>query len=314
MAVCRICWRRAISTSSHLLGRIKQTESEIVRMFQLSTPNDEPSTFVARRKSMRKNNSVRILDERFIRILKIFKWGPDAEKALEVLKLKVDHRLVREVLNIDVEINVKIQFFKWAGKRRNFEHDSSTYLAFIYCLEEAGLTGELWKTIQEMVRSPCEISPLDLSEIVRILGKAKMVNKALKIFYQVKIRKCRPSSGTYNSLIMMLMQEGHYDKVHEIYKEMCSEGNCFPDTVTYSVLIMAFGKLGRDDSAIRLFDEMRENGLHPSAKIYTTLLAIYFKMGKVENALDLVKEMKEKDCAPTVYTYTELIKGLASFT
>lgn len=40
------------------------------------------------------------LDERFLKILKIFKWGPDAEKAIEVLLLKVDHRLVREVLSL----------------------------------------------------------------------------------------------------------------------------------------------------------------------------------------------------------------------
>ncbi|KAK8540220.1 hypothetical protein V6N13_048680 [Hibiscus sabdariffa] len=61
----------------------------------------------------KKNPSAQTMNNRFIWILKIFKWGPDADKALdlEVLKLKVDHRLVREVSEIDVEIIVKIQFF-----------------------------------------------------------------------------------------------------------------------------------------------------------------------------------------------------------
>ncbi|KAK3028322.1 hypothetical protein RJ639_037784 [Escallonia herrerae] len=279
-------------------------------MFRLSSPKEETEKFTPNRTASRRNSSARTLDERFIRILKIFKWGADAEKALEVLKLRVDHRLVLEVLRIDVEINVKIQFFKWAGKRRNFEHDSATYLALIYCLDDAGLVGEMWKTIQDMVRGTCIISPGDLSEVVKILGKAKMVNKALSIFYQIKGRKCKPTASTYNSIIFMLMQEGHHEKVHELYNEMCNEGNCFPDTFTYSALISVFGKLGRDDSAVRLFDEMKENGLHPSAKIYTMLLGIYFKSGKVEKALALVREMKDKGCAPTVYTYTELIKGL----
>ncbi|KAK7816639.1 pentatricopeptide repeat-containing protein [Quercus suber] len=100
---------------------VELAENEIVQMFQLSTPKDEMHNLPMRGKLPRKDPAVRTLDERFIRILKIFKWGPDAEKALEVLKLRVDHRLVREVLKIDVEVNVKIQFFKWAGKRRNFE-------------------------------------------------------------------------------------------------------------------------------------------------------------------------------------------------
>ncbi|GMP34819.1 hypothetical protein CsSME_00007533 [Camellia sinensis var. sinensis] len=302
--------RRVISTLPHLCNRIKQTENEIVQMFRLSSPKDETPSLPTNRTLSRNNRSVRTLDERFIRILKIFKWGPDAEKALEVLMLKVDHRLVREVLKIDVEVNVKIQFFRWAGKRRNFEHDSTTYMSLIHCLDEAGLVGEMWKTIQELFRSTCLICPADLSEIVRILGKAKMVNKALSIFYQMKGRKCKPTASTYNSIILMLMQEGHHEKVHELYNEMCNEGNCFPDTVTYSALISTFGKLGREDSAIRLFDEMRENGLHPTAKIYTTLIGIYFKLGMVEKALGLVQKMKEKGCAPTVYTYTEVIKGL----
>ncbi|RWR73388.1 pentatricopeptide repeat-containing protein [Cinnamomum micranthum f. kanehirae] len=224
--------------------------------------------------------------------------------------LKVDHRLVREIMKVDVEISVKIQFFKWAGKRKNFEHYSTTYMAFIRCLEEAGLVGEMWKTIQDMVRSPCIIGSTELSEIVRVLVKAKMVNKACSIFYQIKARKCKPSSNAYNSMIMMLMQEGHYDKVHELYNEMCNEGICFPDTITYCALIVAFGKLGREDSAVRLFDEMKENGLQPTAKIYTTLIGIFFKSGKFEKALSVFCEMKDKRCTPNVFTYTEMIKGL----
>ncbi|KAF2301299.1 hypothetical protein GH714_022486 [Hevea brasiliensis] len=279
-------------------------------MFRLPSLKVEKQNLPMHPKISRKNTSVRILDERFIRILKIFKWGPDAEKALEVLKLKVDHRLIRDVLKIDVEINVKIQFFKWAGKRRNFEHDSTTYMALIHCLDEARLYGEMWKTIQDIVRSPCIMGPADLSEVVKILGNAKMVNKALSVFYQIKGRKCKPTASTYNSMISMLMQEGHYEKVHELYNEMCNEGSCFPDTITYSALISAFGKLGRDDYAMRLFDEMKDSGLHPTAKIYTTLLGIYFKLDKVEKALDLIQEMKNKGCTPTVFTYTEWIKGL----
>jgi len=288
-----------------LYGSCYTAENEIVKMFLVHNPApDSPIS------SSGKKNCSRMLDERFIRILKIFKWGPDAEKALEVLKLKVDNRLVCEVLKIDVDIRVKVQFFNWAGKMRNFQHDSTIYMALIYCLLEAGLVGELWKTVQDFARSPCFISPSEFSEIVRILGQAKMVNKAISVFYQIKGRKCKPTANTYNSIILMLMQEGQYEKMHEIYNEMCNDGNCFPDTITYGTSIQAFGKLGRDESALMLFDEMKENGLLPNAKIYTTVLAIYFKLAKADKALDLVREMKEKGCPLTVYTYTELIKGL----
>ncbi|KAM1219623.1 hypothetical protein FF2_046032 [Malus domestica] len=118
-----------------------------------------------------------------------------------------------------------------------------------------------------MAQSARVIESAKLSEIIRILGRAKMVNNAPSVFYQIKGHKFKPTANTYNSMILMLMQEGHHDKVHELYNEMCNKGNCFPDMITYSALISALGKLGHDDSLIRLFDEMKDNGLHPTAKI-----------------------------------------------
>ncbi|WOK97214.1 hypothetical protein Cni_G05922 [Canna indica] len=276
-------------------------------MFKLPRPGNDGMGSTSNQNYKRTG---RALDERFLRILKIFKWGSDAEKALEVLMLRVDHRLVREVLKTDVEISTKMQFFRWASKKKHFEHDATTYMALIRCLNEEQLFGEMWRTIQEMVRSPCIITPMELSEIIRILGRAKMVNKACSIFYQIKARKCVPNSHAYNGMIIMLMQEGHYDKVHELYNEMCNEYNCFPDTVTYNALIVAFCKLGREDSASRLLEEMRENKLQPTTKIYTTLMEMYFKFGKVEKALNLFQDMQDRCCVPNVFTYTELIKGL----
>ena len=93
-------------------------------MFRPPVPRGEEA--VATPIERRYTRSVRVMDERFIRILKIFKWGPDAEKALEVLMMKVDHWLVREVMKTDVGVNVKMQFFRWAAKKRNYEHDTST--------------------------------------------------------------------------------------------------------------------------------------------------------------------------------------------
>lgn len=302
--------KRAVSTSHLLSERLKQTENEIVQMFKLPALRDLNASLSANPRIFRNSSSARVLDERFLRILKIFKWGPDAEKAIEVLMLKVDRRLVCEVLKTDVEIGVKLQFFRWAGKRKKFEHDASTFMAMVRCLEQEGLVGEMWRTIQDMVKSNCIITPTELSEIIRILGKAKMVNKACSIFYQIKTKKCKPTSSVYNFIIIMLMQGGHHEKVHELYNEMCNEGNCFPDSVTYSALIATFCKLERCDSAIRLFEEMKENGMQPTPKIYTTLIAMFFLSKNVDSALSLFREMKDHCCMPNVFTYTELIKGL----
>ncbi|KAM1359756.1 hypothetical protein FF2_046022 [Malus domestica] len=184
-------------------------------------------------------------------------------------------------------------------------------MALIHCLDEAGMFGEMWRTIQEMARSAGVIELAELSEIIRILGRAKMVTR--HYLSSTKGHKFKPTANTYNSMILMLMQEGPHDKVHELYNDMCNEGNCFPDTVTYNALISALGKLGHDDSAIRLFDEMKDNGLHPTAKIYSTLLAIFFKLGKegrIEDAIKIFNEMSSLHCTLNMVTYNTVIKVL----
>ncbi|GKC18509.1 putative reverse transcriptase domain-containing protein [Tanacetum coccineum] len=88
--------KKKASTRNQAPGR--RFQNEIVQMFRLSTPREDSRDLPDNNKR-RTRASARTLDERFIRILKIFKWGPDAEKELEVLKLRVDHRLVREIHN-----------------------------------------------------------------------------------------------------------------------------------------------------------------------------------------------------------------------
>ena len=156
-----------------------------MKMFSSPKASDhrEDSWNIKPRPKIHRPSPGRVLDERFLRILKIFRWGPDAEKALEVMMLRVDHRLVLEILAADVDISTKLNFFRWAGKRKPLQHDSTAFMALIRCVNEAKLAGELWNVIQEMVKSPCEIKPLEFSEILRILGGAKMADKACYIFY-----------------------------------------------------------------------------------------------------------------------------------
>ncbi|KMZ56293.1 putative Pentatricopeptide repeat-containing protein [Zostera marina] len=319
---CLLQKRRSFFSSAHLRSRILQTEYEIVRMFKLPDARSNFSDARHGRRDWIGRDSSRIseldpskreLDQRFIRILKIFKWGSDAEKAFDVMQLKLDHRLLRHVLaTADIDIGTKSQFFKWAAKKPTFHHNSMTYMSYIHALSAANLTGEISKTISEFVKNPsCIITPSDLSAVIVILCRAKMVNKACSIFYQVKSRRiCQPTVQTYNTMITMLIQLGQFEKVHELYTEMTADGNCHPDTATYEAIITTYSKLGRLESARQVFDELKEVGMEPRPKMYTNLISLYFRLGEIDCALDLFQQMRSSGCSPNVYTYTELIRGL----
>ncbi|KAL1220165.1 Pentatricopeptide repeat-containing protein [Cardamine amara subsp. amara] len=89
------------------------------------------------------------------------------------------------------------------------------------------------RTIQYELLNPCgRLScPTVLSEFVKALGRGKMVDEALAVFYRAKGRNCnvKPTTTTYNSVILMLMQQGQHEIVDEVYTDMCNDGKCFPD-------------------------------------------------------------------------------------
>ena len=70
-------------TSYLIVCGLKLAENEIVQMFRLPNSREERLSFPMEGGwDSRNGHNARTLDERFIRILKIFKWGPDAEKSI----------------------------------------------------------------------------------------------------------------------------------------------------------------------------------------------------------------------------------------
>ncbi|KAL1203354.1 Pentatricopeptide repeat-containing protein [Cardamine amara subsp. amara] len=95
-----------------------------------------------------------MLNPELVRVLKIPNWEYHTAEYLYELRLKVDHRLVRSVLEMDFELDIKIQFFKWTGATtKMFQHDSSSYMVLIRCLEEAKLYSEIHTTIQDVLNN-----------------------------------------------------------------------------------------------------------------------------------------------------------------
>nr|CAB3446349.1 unnamed protein product [Digitaria exilis] len=312
---------RGISSSPCLARRIKQTESEIVRMFYPPVRQSEEAIATV---GPRYTHSVRVLDERFIRILKIFKWGPDAEKALEVLMLRVDHWLVREVMKTDVGVNVKMQFFRWAAKRRNYEHDTSTYMALIRCLEIVEQYGEMWKMIQEMVRNPiCVVTPTELSEregcrpdtivmnnMINFLGKAGRLDDAIKLFREMGTMRCIPSVVTYNTIIKALFEsKSRASEVPSWFESMKGSG-ISPSSFTYSILIDGFCKTNRTEKAMMLLEEMDEKGFPPCPAAYCSLIDALGKAKRYDLACELFQELKENCGSSSARVYAVMIKHL----
>ncbi|XP_024015599.1 pentatricopeptide repeat-containing protein At3g16010-like [Eutrema salsugineum] len=210
--------KRSISSSlpPHLYRR--QTDCSYRRydpFFNITPPGSEQAKL--------RDRSVRMFGARFTMIMEELNWERAAAISLWDHQYRVDHAFVLSVLEFDFGIQAKIRFFNWAAhlNRRQFRHDSATYMALIRSLEDARLDRGIYATIQALLSDEfVAFSPAHLSELVEILGRAKMVSQALSVFYLAKGRYCEPTLSTYYSIFVMLMQQGWHKKAREVYTEM----------------------------------------------------------------------------------------------
>lgn len=79
------------------------------------------------------------------------------------------------------------------------------------------------------------------------------------------------------------------------------------DSYSYASVIDAFGKAGMLKQAIEVFEEAREKGLLDSV-IYSSLINAYERNGEMEKAIQAFEEAKKKDLVD-VKTFNSLING-----
>lgn len=82
------------------------------------------------------------------------------------------------------------------------------------------------------------------------------------------------------------------------------------DTVTYTSLIHWVSSSGDVDGAMRLWEEMRDNGCEPTVVSYTAYMKILFADGRVEEATEVYKDMLRSRVSPNCHTYTVLMEYL----
>ncbi|KAI0515638.1 hypothetical protein KFK09_008304 [Dendrobium nobile] len=85
---------------------------------------------------------------------------------------------------------------------------------------------------------------------------------------------------------------------------------CFPDLITYSILINGLCKAGRLDEAKKKLLEMLGKNITPDAIIYDTFIHGFCKLGKISSAFKVLRDMEKKGCQPSARTYNLLIWGL----
>ncbi|KHN03055.1 Pentatricopeptide repeat-containing protein [Glycine soja] len=104
----------------------------------------------------------------------------------------------------------------------------------------------------------------------------------------------------YTTLIYGCCKSGDVRLAKKLFCTMDSE---YCNARMVDKALNVFAEMREKDTAVRLFNQLKSNGLSPTLVTYNTLIAGYSKVENLAGALDLVKEMEERCIPPSKVTY-----------
>ncbi|KAF5803730.1 putative tetratricopeptide-like helical domain superfamily [Helianthus annuus] len=145
--------------------------------------------------------------------------------------------------------------------------------------------------------------------VISGLCRAGEVDKAFKLFNQMRNFGCLPDSVTYNTLMNGFCRAGNVTKAHELLNEVCMVDECSPNVVTFTSVISGYCKLSKMEEALVLFDDMIDRGIRPNTITFNVIIDGFGKIGNVSSVSTMYKKMLTFGCTPDVITFTSIING-----
>merc|ERR1719210_942565 len=117
-----------------------------------------------------------------------------------------------------------------------------------------------------------------------------------------------PDVVTYSTLVKGFCACGDLDRALKILEDMKQDGTHKPDDIMYTSILDGCAKLNRVDTAMKIVDQMREVGVAPTNYTLSVLVKLLGRCGKVHLAFSMVEDItKAYDFRPNIQVYTCLI-------
>ncbi|EFC50661.1 predicted protein [Naegleria gruberi] len=120
------------------------------------------------------------------------------------------------------------------------------------------------------------------------------ISDALAVYEKMKETNLPISEYTLNSLLGVFTNALRVEKALELCKNKYTEHNLQPTGIAYTLLVRMYCRLKRTESALLLFDEMKQNGVQPTYQAYKHMIFRLVDEGYVEKAREFLKKMFEE--------------------
>ncbi|PIM99054.1 hypothetical protein CDL12_28457 [Handroanthus impetiginosus] len=199
-------------------------------------------------------------------------------------------RIYGSMGNYDGGLNL-FQEMKVLGVRPN----ASVYNSLLDGMGRAKRPWQVKTIYREMLANGIQPTWGTYAALIRAFCRARYGEDALAVYREMKEKGLELNIVLYNTLLSTCADVGFTDEALEIFQDMKSSGTCLPDNWTFASLITAtlsemleagfepnivvltslfqcYGKAGRADDVVRIFDWLYELGITPDERFVGCLL------------------------------------------
>ncbi|KAJ1435010.1 Tetratricopeptide-like helical domain superfamily [Sesbania bispinosa] len=150
------------------------------------------------------------------------------------------------------------------------------------------------------------------SHYVRFMANKLDAATMLKLYDSIQDESAKDNVYVCNSVLSCLIKKGKFDTAIKLFQQMKEDG-LVPDVVTYSTLLAGCIKVKHGyPKALELIQELQDNKLRMDDVIYGAILAVCASNSKWEEAEFYFNQMKDGGHSPNVYHYSSLLNAYSA--
>ncbi|KAK7263222.1 hypothetical protein RJT34_30809 [Clitoria ternatea] len=148
-----------------------------------------------------------------------------------------------------------------------------TLVTYNVMLDVYGKMGRSWNKIldllDEMRSKGLQLDEFICSTVISACGRQGMLDEARNSFTELKLNGYKLGTITYNAILQL----GFIDDERVAVMDTMPSKGISPNAITYTIVIDAYGKTGKEDEALKLFGQMKELGCVPNVCTSNSVLA-----------------------------------------
>ncbi|KAK4480565.1 hypothetical protein RD792_013643 [Penstemon davidsonii] len=154
------------------------------------------------------------------------------------------------------------------------------------------------------------VAKLTFREMCVVLKEQRSWRQVRDFFQWMKLQlSYRPSVVPYTIVLRAYGQVGKIKLAEETFLEMLESG-CEPDEVACGTMLCSYATCGRDKAMLSFYSAVQERGIIPSPAVFNFMMSSLQKKSLHRGVINVWKQMINEGVAPNQFTYTVVISSL----